>query len=148
MRLCPRCDRADEGCRINAPVLTRGTAQALVACHHPLLDTPLERRPLLTSVADQRHEEPILVGSAIDAHYGAHQVLFDVGFAIQPRQCTAIVGQSGSGKTTLARALGGLGASLGGELALGGTPIGIGSAPGPRICAAASSISSRTPIAR
>ena len=125
----PRCARATDLCRATEPRLTEGVSGTFVACHHPLLQTPLERRTAQPSTPAPADRPALLTAAGIDAYYGANQVLFDVGFSVQARQCTAIVGQSGAGKTTLARALGGLGSAVTGELVIGGTPIGIGSSP-------------------
>jgi peptide/nickel transport system ATP-binding protein len=115
-------------CRTDVPVLAEAEPGTLAACYHPVRELMLD---LLAHVPTPLHQAglpTLLKGSGIDAAYGATQVLFDVNFALPPRQCTALVGQSGSGKTTLARALGGLGEGVTGELELNGTPIGIGTA--------------------
>lgn len=63
---------------------------------------------------------PALKLSAVNAHYGAVQVLSDINFTVEPGTCTAIVGESGSGKTTLARCLTGLHTDWEGDATFGG----------------------------
>ncbi|HEX7819770.1 MAG TPA: ABC transporter ATP-binding protein [Sphingobium sp.] len=125
----PRCDRATEICRSTIPVLKDVGIGALAACHHPVEQTLLDVRPAPAVPETVAQSPALLIGSDINAAYGATQVLFDVAFALPPHRCTALVGQSGSGKTTLARALGGLGDNVSGDLSLNGVPIGLGSAP-------------------
>lgn len=125
----PRCDRASDICRSTVPLLKEVGTGTLAACHHPVEQTPLEMRPAPATQQLVGQSPALLTGSGINAAYGTTQILFDVDFALAPNRCTALVGQSGSGKTTLARALGGLGDAVSGDLRLGGVPIGLGSAP-------------------
>ena len=64
-------------------------------------------------------------GAAVDAqglskHYGARQVLNDVGLTIAPGEFVAIVGRSGCGKSTLLRLLAGLESADAGLITLDG----------------------------
>ncbi len=56
--------------------------------------------------------------------YGAHTVLSGITLEIPAGRWTAIVGPNGCGKSTLLRALGGLQSPRGGEIRLGGRPLG------------------------
>lgn len=49
--------------------------------------------------------KPLLEVRGLNASYGATQVLYEVDFALQPGQVTAILGANGAGKTTTLRAL-------------------------------------------
>ncbi|MEV4620522.1 ABC transporter ATP-binding protein [Asanoa sp. NPDC049573] len=66
-----------------------------------------------------------VVATAVRHHYpGGPAVLHDVSIEIPPGQSLAVVGASGAGKTTLAAILGGVFPATGGEVRLGGRPIG------------------------
>jgi ABC-type branched-subunit amino acid transport system ATPase component len=66
---------------------------------------------------------PGLRVSNIRAGYGPTQVLFDVGFDVQPGTIAALVGANGAGKSTLCGVLSGLVPSLGGTVAVGGEDV-------------------------
>jgi len=81
----PRCARATDLCRATEPRLTEGVSGTFVACHHPLLQTPLERRTAQPSTPAPADRPALLTAAGIDAYYGANQVLFDVGFSVRGR---------------------------------------------------------------
>ncbi len=58
---------------------------------------------------------------ALDAHYGAFQVLHNINFSLTKGQAMAIVGESGSGKSSLARALIGILSPTNGRVRFEGT---------------------------
>jgi ABC-type branched-subunit amino acid transport system ATPase component/branched-subunit amino acid ABC-type transport system permease component len=66
---------------------------------------------------------PGLGVSGIRAGYGQTQVLFDVGFTVEPGSIAALVGANGAGKSTLCGVLSGLVPSLGGTVAVGGEDV-------------------------
>jgi phosphate transport system ATP-binding protein len=49
--------------------------------------------------------EPVIATSALDAYFGAAQVVRGVSLAVPPGEVTAIIGPSGCGKSTLLRCL-------------------------------------------
>jgi ATP-binding cassette subfamily C protein len=66
-----------------------------------------------------------VVATAVAHHYlDGPTVLHDVSIEIPPGESLAVVGASGAGKTTLAAILGGVFPATGGEVRLGGRPIG------------------------
>lgn len=63
---------------------------------------------------------PVLEVRSLNVHYGAHQVLADVGFTMEKGDFLGMVGPNGGGKTTLLRALLGLITPSRGEVLLFG----------------------------
>lgn len=55
--------------------------------------------------------------------YGAHQVLTDVSFELEPRQLVMLIGQNGAGKSTLLRCLAGWSLPEKGEITINGVSI-------------------------
>jgi len=66
---------------------------------------------------------PVIVVEALDAHWGARQVLHDVSLSVGPREIVVIMGGSGSGKSTLLRHLLGLKRPTSGRLEVLGTDL-------------------------
>lgn len=63
----------------------------------------------MTSAPAQTAYRPAaLAVSDLDQHYGSAQVLRNIGFAVAPGTCLAVLGRNGAGKTTLLRCLSGL----------------------------------------
>ncbi len=65
----------------------------------------------------------VLRAEAIEAGYGALEVLWDVSFAVEDGQCVILFGANGSGKTTLLRALVGLVPVMAGRIELDGVRV-------------------------
>jgi len=59
----------------------------------------------------------------LNMHYGAAQVLYDVGFSLEKGEALAIIGSSGSGKTTLLRCLNFLEIPSGGTIKVNGETV-------------------------
>jgi branched-chain amino acid transport system ATP-binding protein len=66
--------------------------------------------------------------SALQAAYGASQVLFDVGFEIAEGEVVTLLGRNGMGKTTTVRAIMGLLPPMAGEVQIDGRSV-FGAAP-------------------
>jgi len=74
-----------------------------------------------------------LTVQALDAGYGAVQVLYEAELSAEPGQITCLLGRNGAGKTTLLRTLVGLIEPRGGSIRLDG--VDIGTLPAERIAA-------------
>jgi urea transport system ATP-binding protein len=61
--------------------------------------------------------------SGLNQHYGSAIALENIGFSINERSCTAVLGRNGAGKTTLLRTLMGVMMPTGGTIRLDGTDI-------------------------
>jgi ABC-type branched-subunit amino acid transport system ATPase component len=66
---------------------------------------------------------PALQVSHIDFSYGQVQILFDVGFEVQPGEVLALLGTNGAGKSTILRVIAGLGTPAHGVVRLHGRSI-------------------------
>ncbi len=107
----PRCTRADDHCRSQAPQL-EGDVVRHVACWKPLADGE-HVQPVAVAAASIAAEpvgEQLVVVRNLTKRFGADTppALDDVSITIAPGEAVGIVGESGSGKTTLARCLVGL----------------------------------------
>ena len=69
----------------------------------------LEEQDELKRMSARPGEIPLLQVRNLDFSYGPVQVLFDVGFELQPGESLALLGTNGAGKSTLLRAISGLG---------------------------------------
>jgi polar amino acid transport system ATP-binding protein len=69
---------------------------------------------------------PQLAITGLNAAYGAHKVLHDVGLTVEKGEVVSLVGPSGSGKSTLLRVLVGLTAPTSGEVLVAGERIDYG----------------------
>jgi ABC-type branched-subunit amino acid transport system ATPase component/predicted MFS family arabinose efflux permease len=72
--------------------------------------------------ADPEHI-PALQLNGVDFHYGAVQVLFDVGFEVRRGEVLALLGTNGAGKSTILRVIAGLGTPARGVVRLHGRTI-------------------------
>ncbi len=63
---------------------------------------------------------PLLAVSALEAAYGSSQVLFGIGFDINPGEVVGLLGRNGMGKTTLIRTILGLVPARAGSVLFGG----------------------------
>jgi ABC-2 type transport system ATP-binding protein len=70
--------------------------------------------------------EPLLAASGITHRYGAREVLCGLSFEVARGEAFGFLGPNGAGKTTTFHILCGLTAPSGGELRLGGMPVGPG----------------------
>ena len=68
-------------------------------------------------------QDPVIRVEALQAHYGARQVLYDIDLAVAPGEIMVIMGGSGSGKSTLLRHLVGLSRPTAGQIDLLGLDI-------------------------
>ena len=66
---------------------------------------------------------PLLEVTALAHHYGRHQSIQSLSFALQTGEIGCLLGPSGCGKTTALRAVAGFEAISGGEIALNGTVV-------------------------
>jgi peptide/nickel transport system ATP-binding protein len=117
----PRCDFAREDCRTSFPPVTDLGSAHKVRCYH-VAEVVREAPPEGAGQAE-RHEvgsDVVLDVHGLDAHYGSHHALFDIGLEVRRNECLALVGESGSGKTTLARCVAGLHKDYTGDVRLGG----------------------------
>ena len=123
----PRCEFALAECRAGEPAPAPVAGDAHWArCLRA--DTIVGLRPLAELPERERQPEddgepPLLEVNSLRAAYGERQVLTDVGFAVRPHRCLAIVGESGAGKTTLARCIAGLHSNWEGTIAMDGRPL-------------------------
>lgn len=102
----PRCDIADERCKIEVPHLVSiGDGHTVSCLRYEVAAPPV---PLRAVFATREASYEILVVSDLEVAYGAHVVLHGVDLALAHGDCTALLGESGSGKTTLARTIAGL----------------------------------------
>ena len=69
-------------------------------------------------------EAPLLQVEALDAGYGAVQVLWEVSLDVRPGETVALIGPNGAGKSTLLRTISGLGRPWRGRVRFGGREIG------------------------
>ena len=116
----PRCDFAREDCRTSFPPVTDLGAAHQVRCYHVaevVRETPPEGAGQAARGAVGH--DVVLGVRGLDAHYGPHHALFDIGLEVHRNECLALVGESGSGKTTLARCVAGLHKDYTGEVLLG-----------------------------
>jgi ABC-type branched-subunit amino acid transport system ATPase component len=72
---------------------------------------------------EQARTQDILVIGDISAHYGAANVLTDVGFAVRQGDTVAVLGANGAGKSTLMRVLSGLHKQFSGAIGFDGRDI-------------------------
>ncbi len=118
----PRCPLAVTACTKGTVPVVSLPGEHLVRCLRTDLTTGADdhrgpARPASTSGAAR---DVLLRVSGLSAHYGATEVLTDVGLAVGRDECVAVVGESGSGKTTLARCLVGLHSGWSGQVSFGG----------------------------
>jgi peptide/nickel transport system ATP-binding protein len=120
----PRCELADDRCRESFPEATKfgDHGDHLVHCYHA--NEALSELPTTgeQSAAAKAGEEVLTVRD-VDAMYGSHHTLHDIGLIVARNECVALVGESGSGKTTLARCIAGLHTNWTGEISLDGTAL-------------------------
>ena len=105
----PRCSLAVEECTTAAPAPVEVEPGHLARCIRATeLVSDAGHRLTAELPTRSNRSAPVLEVADLSASYGAHRVLHDVSFSLQPRECLALVGESGSGKTTLSRAIIGL----------------------------------------
>ncbi len=121
-----RCDLVVEACA-RRPALRAVEGGTLVRCVQAECE-PVARRERSLSLRGRGDPSvsPVLEAVGINAFYGGHQVLFDVGLSVRPGQCLAVVGESGSGKSTLSRCLSGLHENVTGFIQLDGKSLPLG----------------------
>lgn len=66
---------------------------------------------------------PVLSVEAIDVFYGASQILFGVGLAVQQGQTMALLGRNGAGKSTTMKAIAGMAPPKRGQVFFGGQDV-------------------------
>ena len=120
----PRCQFARDDCRAQFPGITDLGEGHQVRCYH-VADAVRQAPPEGAGQADREAvgEEVVLAVRDLNAHYGDHQILFDVNLEVHHNECVALVGESGSGKTTTARCVAGLHRQWTGEVSLRGTAL-------------------------
>ena len=77
----------------------------------------------LVETSEPARAQDILVIGDISAHYGAANVLTDVGFAVRQGDTVAVLGANGAGKSTLMRVLSGLHQQFSGAIGFDGRDI-------------------------
>lgn len=140
----PRCDRADERCQRNHPVLTAVNDNHRARCFYPdvkdseILTVSHEKQGevLSSSIGNDeilkieglktyyRAQGTGLAGLAGRMKKGFVKAVDDVDLTLNRRDLFGIVGESGCGKTTLAKCIAGLVPSNDGDLELLGIDIG------------------------
>jgi peptide/nickel transport system ATP-binding protein len=140
----PRCDRADEHCRVESPNLAAISDGHLVRCHYPdkvnaggvapaqaqhsdATVTPIENDLILGIdhlKTYYRAQAAGLAGLAGRQKKAFVKAVDDVNLALYRKNTFGIVGESGCGKTTLAKCVAGLVPSNSGEMELLGIDIG------------------------
>ena len=115
----PRCDFAQDDCRVAFPPVTEHGPGHYARCYH--VDDATQAPPPEGKGQIGRQpagKDVVLAVRDLNAHYGARHTLFDINLDTHHNECTAVVGESGSGKTTLARCVAGLHKDWTGELRL------------------------------
>jgi branched-chain amino acid transport system ATP-binding protein len=64
--------------------------------------------------------QPIVEVEDLDVYYGTSQILFGVGFSVQPGETMALLGRNGAGKSTTMKAIMGLAPARRGRITLSG----------------------------
>jgi peptide/nickel transport system ATP-binding protein len=133
----PRCQYSVDRCRASFPPTEEIAGEAhAVRCFRSRELPPFEQRSrsiVATHTGPAgREDASLLTVRGLSASYGDTEVLRDIEWYVEPRECLAIVGESGSGKTTLARCVVGLHHRWAGEIALAGTPLAHGTRARPR----------------
>lgn len=137
MTLCPflpRCPRADEVCRQQAPVRIEVGQGHTHHCHHPA-GPPLERphstrgcsrtseRPLVMEVKGLTKNYPAMGGRVIRHRVGTVSAVADVSFRVREGETLGLVGESGCGKSTIGRLISALEPADSGSITVMGTDI-------------------------
>jgi peptide/nickel transport system ATP-binding protein len=78
-----------------------------------------------TARGSRERHDALLDVTAVDASYGAVEVVHDISFSLERGQCVALVGESGSGKTTIARSIAGLHGEWKGTILFDGAPLSV-----------------------
>jgi peptide/nickel transport system ATP-binding protein len=117
-----RCEYTLPVCVATPPVLEQIGRGHRARC---LRLDEIDRSParVLADRPPQRATTALLEVRDLQAFHGSRQVLHDVSFELQPRECLALVGESGSGKTTLARSIVGLHPPRSGEIRFAGATL-------------------------
>lgn len=117
----PRCPLAVSGCTVATVPVVSLPGEHLVRCLRVELTTGPDnhRGSELPTTSPSGARDVLLRVSDLSAHYGATEVLSDVGLTVGYNECVAVVGESGSGKTTLARCLVGLHSAWSGQVRFG-----------------------------
>ena len=119
----------DRGRKIaeGAPEAVRGNRDVIAAYLGEPADEARERRgpPVRTSAAGETGAvAPMLECRKLCSGYGAVAVLHDVDLHVAEGEIVALLGANGAGKSTLLRTLFGTPRASGGEILLGGRPLG------------------------
>ena len=141
--LSPRCDRANERCKVDHPELEPVIDEHLARCFYPVCTqeaesdtTPEERVTALPTPAEDdlvlkieglktyfRAQAAGLAGLAGKRKKGFVKAVDDVDLRVYRHNTFGIVGESGCGKTTLANCLAGLVPANAGEMELMGVDV-------------------------
>jgi peptide/nickel transport system ATP-binding protein len=124
----PRCELVIPECSaaIPRPAVVGDRHEARCLRVEAALESVATKR-VTTARAARRHEA-LLEVTAVDASYGALEVVHEVTFSLERGECVALVGESGSGKTTIARSIAGLHGEWKGEIRFDGSLL----SPSPR----------------
>lgn len=131
----PRCPRATDVCRTDAPELVAvGESAHTYSCWHPA-GAPLERpttmrperdltnRPVICSIRNLTKHYPAMGGKIIRHNIGSVHAVSDVSLDVHEGETLGIVGESGCGKSTLGRVVTALEPATGGSVLIGGKDI-------------------------
>ncbi len=120
-RFHDRCTFAVESCASTSPAdVEVGPAHRARCLRTNELGDWDPRDRVVSDTPADRPREVVLSVEHLDVHYGASQVVHDVGFDVARQEVVALVGESGSGKTSISRCVGGIHKQWQGSIAVDG----------------------------
>jgi peptide/nickel transport system ATP-binding protein len=119
----PRCELSVPECSAAIPAVVRVGHRHEARCLRVTEARASVGSARVTTARPRVQRAALLDVTAVDASYGALEVVHQVTFTLERGQCVALVGESGSGKTTIARSIAGLHGEWTGEIRFDGSPL-------------------------